>query len=77
MEKRKSNTTIGCAWYKVSENGKEYMPIAINKELLPLKLTEQHSLVFFPVAEEDRKNTESPNFRLVLSLKDTNNDRNN
>lgn len=68
-KQKKSSTTIGCAWYKMSENGKEYYPIAVNKELFPLQLTEQHSLVLFPVAEEDRKSAESPNFRLVLSLK--------
>lgn len=68
-EKKQSSTTIGCAWYKVSEGGKEYMPLAINKEILPLTLTEKHALVLFPVAEEDRKGEDSPHYRLVLSLK--------
>lgn len=69
-EKRKSYTTIGCAWYKVAENGQEYYPIAVNKELLPLTITDRHSLCLFPVAEEDRKSENSPNYRLVLSIKE-------
>lgn len=70
MAEKRSNTTIGCGWKKESENIKEYIPIAINKELLPLTITEKHSIVLFPVAEEDRKNEESPHYRAVLSLKE-------
>ena len=69
-EERKSSTTIGCAWFKMSEKGNEYYPIAVNKELLPLTITEKHSLTLFPVSEEDRKSKESPNFRLVLSTRE-------
>lgn len=65
---KRSSTTIGCAWYKVAESGQEYYPISINEELKPLTITEKHSLCLFPVAEEDRKCEDSPNFRLVMSL---------
>lgn len=70
MAERKSSTTIGCAWYKVAESGQEYYPIQINEELKPLTITDKHSLCLFPIAEEDRKNENSPNFRLVMSLKE-------
>lgn len=69
-KQKKSSTTIGCAWYKVAENGQEYCPLAVNKELLPLTITDKHSLCLFPVAEEDRKSENSPNYRLVLSIKE-------
>lgn len=70
MAEKRSSTTIGCAWYKVADSGYEYYPMAFNKELLPLTITEKHSLCLFPVAEEDRKSEESPNFRVVMSLKE-------
>ena len=69
---KQSNTNIGVAWYKISEGGQEYISMSINPELLPLTITEKHSLVMFPIAE-DRKET-SPTHRLVLSLKGGNND---
>ena len=69
-DKRKSSTTIGCGWYKVSENSRDYLPILINKELLPLTITENHSLVLFPVPQEERKSEESPHYRVVMSLKE-------
>lgn len=65
---KQSSTTIGAGWYKVSESGQEYMSIKINNELLPLTITDKHSLVMFPIADEDR-NEASPTHRLVLSLK--------
>ena len=70
MAERKSSTTIGCAWYKVSEGGNEYYPISINPEIKPLTITDNHSLVLFPVKPEERTKEDSPHFRLVLSLKE-------
>ena len=66
---KQSNTNIGAGWYKVSENGQEYMTISINQELLPLMITEKHSLVIFPIADEDRRSEDFPTHRVVLSLK--------
>lgn len=71
--KKKSSTTIGCVWYKVSEGGNEYYPVSINDELLPLTITDKHSIVLFPIADEDRKSDNSPNFRIVLSKKEVKN----
>lgn len=69
-EKRTSSTQVGGVWYKVSEGGKEYYPISINPELLPLTITDKHSLVMFPIPEENRTKENSPNFKVVLSLKE-------
>ena len=70
---KQSNTNIGVAWYKVSEGGQEYISMSINPELLPLTITEKHSLVMFPINETDKKET-SPTHRIVLSLKGGSND---
>lgn len=64
-----SNTTIGAAWYKVSEKGTTYLSVTVNPEILPLTITERHSLTLFEIPEKDRKSENSPGFRLVLSLK--------
>lgn len=66
-KKKTSGTTIGAGWYKMSENGTEYVSIAINPEILPLNITEKHSLVLFIIDEDKRKSENSPMYRLVLS----------
>lgn len=59
-------TTIGSAWHKFSDGGTEYISIAINKELLPLIITDEQTLTMFAVADKDKKSENAPNYKLVI-----------
>lgn len=63
------STKIGAGWYKFSDNGAEYVNLSINKELLPLTITEEHSLILFAETDKDKKNELAPTHRLVLDKK--------
>ena len=57
-------TTIGAGWKKQDKNGKAYISISIDKELLPLTIDDTKKLSIFPVSE--KPNEKAPDFRLVL-----------
>lgn len=57
-------TTIGAAWKKQDKNGKHYISVSIDKELLPLTLDENKKIAIFPVTE--KTSDKSPDFRVVL-----------
>ena len=45
-------TVIGAGWKKQDKNGKAYISISIDKELLPLTIDENKKLSIFPSVEE-------------------------
>lgn len=59
-------TVIGAGWKKQDKNGKPYISISIDKELLPLKIDENKKISIFPISE--KTNDKSPDFRLVLFM---------
>lgn len=59
-------TVIGAGWKKQDKNGKAYISISIDKELLPLTIDENKKLSIFPIGE--KQNEKAPDFRLVMFL---------
>ena len=57
-------TTIGAGWKKQDRNGKHYISISIDEELLPLTIDKDKRLSIFPSAE--KQNEKSPDFRVVI-----------
>lgn len=57
-------TTIGAGWKKQDKNGKAYISISIDKELLPLTVDENKKISIFPIG--DKPNEKAPDFRVVL-----------
>ena len=57
-------TTIGAGWKKQDRNGKHYISLSIDEELLPLTIDKDKRLSIFPVAE--KQNEKSPDFRVVI-----------
>lgn len=57
-------TTIGAGWKKQDKNGKHYISISIDKELLPLTIDEKKKISIFPVTE--KPSDKAPDFRVVL-----------
>lgn len=61
-------TTIGAAWIKFTENGKTYISIKVDDELLPFALRENKLLTLWEIPEEERKgNDKMPHYRLKIS----------
>ena len=59
-------TVIGAGWKKQDKNGKAYISISIDKELLPLQITEDKKISIFPIGE--KQNEKAPDFRVVMFL---------
>ena len=57
-------TTIGAGWKKQDKNGKSYISVSIDEELLPLTIDASKKISIFPVTE--KKSDKSPDFRIVL-----------
>lgn len=57
-------TTIGAGWKKQDKNGKAYISISIDEELLPLTIDASKKISIFPVKE--KASEKSPDFRVVL-----------
>ena len=57
-------TTIGAGWKKQDKNGKHYISVSIDEELLPLTIDSDKKISIFPVAE--KRTDKSPDFRVVL-----------
>jgi uncharacterized protein (DUF736 family) len=71
-------TAIGAAWWKYTENGKQYLSIGIDKELLPLAIREGKTLTLWEIPDEERKDKEkSPHYRLLLGDAQKKNNGNN
>ena len=61
-------TTIGAAWIKFTENGKTYISIKVDDELLPFALRENKILTLWEIPEEERNgNDKMPHYRLKIS----------
>lgn len=61
-------TTIGAAWIKFTENGKTYISIKVDDELLPFALRENKMLTLWEIPEEERNgNDKMPHYRLKIS----------
>jgi len=59
-------TTIGAGWKKQDKNGKAYISISIDKELLPLTVDENKKISIFPIAE--KPSDKAPDFRVVMFM---------
>lgn len=59
-------TVIGAGWKKKDKNGKSYISISIDKELLPLTIDDKKQISIFPVTE--KQSDKSPDFRVVLFI---------
>ena len=59
-------TTIGAGWKKQDKNNKPYISISIDRELLPLAITENKKISIFPITE--KPNEKSPDFRVVMFM---------
>lgn len=57
-------TTIGAGWKKQDKNGKYYISISVDEELLPLTIDTTKKISIFPIGE--KKSEKSPDFRVVL-----------
>ena len=57
-------TTIGAGWKKQDKNGKSYISISLDEELLPLTIDATKKISIFPINE--KKSDKSPDFRVVL-----------
>lgn len=57
-------TVIGAGWKKSDKNGKPYISLSIDKELLPITIDETKRLSIFPIA--DKTNEKAPDFRLNM-----------
>ena len=61
-------TTIGAAWIKFTKNGKTYISIKVDDELLPFALRENKILTLWEIPEEERNgNDKMPHYRLKIS----------
>ena len=59
-------TAIGAAWWKYTENGKQYLSIGIDKELLPFAIREGKTLTLWEIPEAERTSDKSPHYKLLL-----------
>ena len=61
-------TIIGAAWQKFTENGKTYISIKVDDEILPLTLKENKTLTLWEIPESERNGNEKmPHYRLKIS----------
>lgn len=70
-------TAIGAAWWKFTENGKQYLSVSIDSELLPFAIREGKSLTLWEIPENERKSDKSPHYRLLLGDAQKKNNGNN
>lgn len=58
---------IGAAWYKFTEDGKQYLSIKLDEAILPLTIQEDKYLTLWEIPESDRKSDNSPHYSVNLS----------
>jgi uncharacterized protein (DUF736 family) len=62
-------TRIGAGWFKTREDGKQYISLAFDKEILPFAITENRKINLWEIPEEKRTDKEkSPHFTIDVFI---------
>ena len=67
MAKKTVSTKIGAAWYKFTENGKQYLSIKLDESIQPLTITPDKYLLLWEVPAEDQKSENSPAYTVHIA----------
>ena len=67
MAKKTSSVKTGAAWFKYTENGKQYLSVKIDEANLPLTISEDKYLVLWEVPQEDKKTENSPDYYVHIA----------
>lgn len=67
MAKKTSSTKIGAAWFKFTENGKQYLSIKLDEAIQPLTITSDKYLLLWEIPQEEQKTENSPHFTVHIA----------
>jgi len=67
MAKKTVSTKIGAAWFKFTENGKQYLSIKLDDSILPLQITPDKYLLLWEIPAEEQKNENSPHYSVHIA----------
>jgi hypothetical protein len=68
-------TRIGAGWSKYTQDGKNYISCNINKELLPLVITDEKQLVLWEIEEDKRTAENSPHYTVNFFIPEEKKDK--
>jgi len=58
---------IGSAWHKYTDEGKEYISVALNKDALPLIITPDKSITLWANDVTEKTTEKSPQYSVSIS----------
>ena len=67
MVKKTVSTKIGAAWWKFTENGKQYLSVKLDESIQPLTITQDKYMVLWEIPQEDQKGENSPAYAVHLA----------
>jgi uncharacterized protein (DUF736 family) len=57
-------TRIGAGWLKTREDGKQYISLTFDKEILPFAITENRKINLWEIPQEKKTSEKSPDFTI-------------
>lgn len=57
-------TRIGAGWLKTREDGKQYISLTFDKEILPFAVTENRKINLWEIPQEKKTSEKSPDFTI-------------
>lgn len=67
MAKKTVSTKIGAAWFKFTENGKQYLSIKLDDSIQPLTITPDKYLLLWEIPAEVQKTDNSPHYTVHIA----------
>ncbi len=67
MAKKVVSTKIGAAWFKFTENGKQYLSIKLDESIQPLTITPDKYLVLWEIPQDDTTTDKSPHYSVHIA----------
>jgi uncharacterized protein (DUF736 family) len=61
-------TKIGAAWLVTKEDGKQFISLSFDKEILPFAVTENRKINLWEIPQEKKTSDKSPDFTIDIFI---------